>query len=201
MDFFEEYPNKPPKCKFNPVLFHPNIYPCGTVCLSILDEDEDWKPSITIPELLKGIQELMDNPNSTNPVQCDAYLLYTQARDSYNDKVREQARSLSAPADKAAAGGKPAAKNQQINIKVKVKAQDGTHMQYIFKRTSQLKKIFDSYCQQKGLANNQQRFIFNGERIKDDDNPDSLEMENGDEIDVMVEQTGGSQGQGYFMEF
>ena len=31
------------------------------------------------------------------------------------------------------------------------------------------------------------RFIFDGERIKDDDTPDGLEMENGDEIDVMVE--------------
>jgi hypothetical protein len=29
------------------------------------------------------------------------------------------------------------------------------------------------------------------ERIKDDDTPDTLEMENVDEIDVMVEKTGG----------
>jgi ubiquitin-conjugating enzyme E2 I len=49
MEFSDDYPNKPPKCKFNPVLFHPNIYPSGTVCLSILNEDEDWRPSLTIP--------------------------------------------------------------------------------------------------------------------------------------------------------
>ena len=49
MEFFNEYPNKPPKCKFTPVLFHPNIYPSGTVCLSILNEDEDWKAALTIP--------------------------------------------------------------------------------------------------------------------------------------------------------
>ena len=35
------------------------------------------------------------------------------------------------------------------------------------------------------------RFIFDGERVKEDDTPESLEMENGDEIDAMVEQTGG----------
>ena len=35
------------------------------------------------------------------------------------------------------------------------------------------------------------RFIFDGERIKDSDSPKTLEMENGDEIDVMVEQVGG----------
>ena len=31
MEFSEDYPNKPPKCQFKPVLFHPNIYPSGTV--------------------------------------------------------------------------------------------------------------------------------------------------------------------------
>ena len=29
MDFPEEYPSKPPKCKFVPPLFHPNVYPSG----------------------------------------------------------------------------------------------------------------------------------------------------------------------------
>ena len=50
----------------------------------------------------------------------------------------------------------------------------------------------DAYCQRQGLSNNQCRFIFDGERIKEDDTPENLEMENGDEIDVMVEQTGGN---------
>jgi ubiquitin-protein ligase len=31
------------KCKFEPPLFHPNVYPSGTVCLSILEEDKDKK--------------------------------------------------------------------------------------------------------------------------------------------------------------
>ena len=52
----------------------------------------------------------------------------------------------------------------------------------------------DAYCQRQGLSSNQCRFIFDGERLKDDDTPDKLEMENGDEIDVMVEQTGGGAG-------
>uniref|UniRef100_M1ALH9 Ubiquitin carrier protein n=1 Tax=Solanum tuberosum TaxID=4113 RepID=M1ALH9_SOLTU len=37
--FSEDYPSKPPKCKFPPGFFHPNVYPSGTVCLSILNED------------------------------------------------------------------------------------------------------------------------------------------------------------------
>lgn len=31
-------PSKPPKCVFDPPLFHPNVYPSGTVCLSIVNE-------------------------------------------------------------------------------------------------------------------------------------------------------------------
>lgn len=39
LHFSEDYPSKPPKCKFPPGFFHPNVYPSGTVCLSILNED------------------------------------------------------------------------------------------------------------------------------------------------------------------
>lgn len=37
--------------KFTPPLFHPNVYPSGTVCLSILNEDEGWKPAITVKQV------------------------------------------------------------------------------------------------------------------------------------------------------
>ena len=77
LEFTEDYPNKPPKCKFVPVLFHPNVYPSGTVCLSILNEDEDWRPSLTIPQILLGIQDLMCNPNEKSPAQADPYVAYT----------------------------------------------------------------------------------------------------------------------------
>ena len=80
LEFTEDYPNKPPKCKFVPVLFHPNVYPSGTVCLSILNEDEDWRPSLTIPQILLGIQDLMCNPNEKSPAQADPYVAYTQNR-------------------------------------------------------------------------------------------------------------------------
>ena len=59
MEFSEEYPSKPPKCKFCPPLFHPNVYPSGTVCLSILNEEEGWRPAIQIKQILMGIQDLL----------------------------------------------------------------------------------------------------------------------------------------------
>ena len=97
--------------------------------------------------------------------------------------------STSAQDPQGGTAGAATADAQHINIKVK--AQDGTEIFFKIKRSTVLKKLMDAYCTRQGLNNNQCRFIFDGERLKDDDTPDKLEMENGDEIDVMVEQTGG----------
>ncbi|CAN0453697.1 unnamed protein product, partial [Laminaria digitata] len=67
---------QPPKCKFVPPLFHPNVYPSGTICLSILDEDEGWRPAITIKQMLMGIHDLFDTPNPNSPAQSEAYQLF-----------------------------------------------------------------------------------------------------------------------------
>ena len=50
---------QPPKCKFVPPLYHPNVYPSGTICLSILNEDDGWRPAITIKQLLLGERSLL----------------------------------------------------------------------------------------------------------------------------------------------
>lgn len=49
-------PPTAPQCKLPERFFHPNIYPSGTVCLSILNEDEGWRPSITVKQIMLGIQ-------------------------------------------------------------------------------------------------------------------------------------------------
>ena len=70
MEFSEDYPSKPPKCKAVELLAtqshpcvagkfpagfpHPNVYPSGTVCLNILNDDPStggWRPAITIPQV------------------------------------------------------------------------------------------------------------------------------------------------------
>ncbi|TNV78148.1 hypothetical protein FGO68_gene9860 [Halteria grandinella] len=95
MEFTDEYPNKPPKCQFKPVLFHPNIYPSGTVCLSILNEDEDWRPTLTVGTLLLGIQELLGSPNIDSPAQAEPYHLHLKDKAAYEKKVREQVQEIS----------------------------------------------------------------------------------------------------------
>jgi ubiquitin-conjugating enzyme E2 I len=90
MEFPEEYPSKPPKCSFVPPLYHPNIYPSGKVCLSILNEEEGWRPAITIKQMLLGIQDLLDNPNPDSPAQHAAIQDYINNRAVYRKKVKEQ---------------------------------------------------------------------------------------------------------------
>ena len=48
----------------------------GTVCLSLLDEEKDWRPAITIKQILLGIQDLLNDPNIKDPAQAEAYTIY-----------------------------------------------------------------------------------------------------------------------------
>lgn len=75
--------------KFVPPLFHPNVYPSGTVCLSILNEEEGWKPAITIKQILLGIQDLLNDPNPESPAQADAYNLFKKDKVAYEKKIKQ----------------------------------------------------------------------------------------------------------------
>ncbi len=92
LEFSDEYPSKPPKCKFVPPLFHPNVYPSGTICLSILNEEEGWRPAITIKQMLLGIQDLLDDPNPNSPAQSEAYNLFMNNKSEYVRRVKAEAR-------------------------------------------------------------------------------------------------------------
>ncbi|PWN44837.1 putative ubiquitin--protein ligase hus5 [Ceraceosorus guamensis] len=91
MIFPEEYPAKPPKCKFTPPLFHPNVFPSGTVCLSILDEEKGWKASLNLKQILQGIQTLLTEPNAADPAQSDAFQLFQKDKAQYERRIRQQA--------------------------------------------------------------------------------------------------------------
>ncbi|RDD46572.1 SUMO-conjugating enzyme UBC9-A [Trichoplax sp. H2] len=84
----KDYPDKPPKCQFQPPLFHPNIFLSGTVALSILEED--WKPTLTIKDILPGIQMLLKEPNMNNPAHAMAYTLHKTSLFEYNNRIRQQ---------------------------------------------------------------------------------------------------------------
>lgn len=51
----------------------------------------------------------------------------------------------------------------------------------------------DAYCERQGKSPDSVRFLYDGERVQPTDTPQKLEMEDGDAIDVMIEQLGGLQ--------
>ena len=52
-------------------------------------------------------------------------------------------------------------------------------------------QIFDAFLQRKSLQPGSVRFLFDGERVREDQTPQELDMEDGDSLDVMMEQVGG----------
>lgn len=90
--FNENYPSKPPDCRFPSGFFHPNVYPAGKVCLSIVDADKGWKPAISIKQILQGIQDLLATPNNSDPAQEDAYRVFSRKNIAeYERRVKAQA--------------------------------------------------------------------------------------------------------------
>jgi ubiquitin-conjugating enzyme E2 I len=73
------------------VVDSPNVYPSGTICLSILNEEEGWRPAITVKQMVLGIQDLLDNPNSQSPAQSEAYQLLVTNKTEYRRRVRLEA--------------------------------------------------------------------------------------------------------------
>jgi ubiquitin-conjugating enzyme E2 I len=66
------------------------------VCLSILDDAKEWKPSITVKQILLGVQELLETPNNDDPAQSEASAILRRSRPMYDQRVREQAAKFSA---------------------------------------------------------------------------------------------------------
>ncbi|KAB2636571.1 small ubiquitin-related modifier 1-like [Pyrus ussuriensis x Pyrus communis] len=92
-------------------------------------------------------------------------------------------------------GGREAEKKpldqSAAHINLKVKGQDGNEVFFRIKHTTQLKKLMTAYCDRQSVDLNSVAFLFDGRRLRPEQTPEELEMEDGDEIDAMLHQTGG----------
>ncbi|KAI0710692.1 ubiquitin-related domain-containing protein [Earliella scabrosa] len=75
---------------------------------------------------------------------------------------------------------------------MQVVTQTNEEVFFKIKRNTKLSKLQGAYANKVGKDVSSIRFLYDGERISDDDTPASLGMEDNDTIDVMVEQVGGS---------
>ncbi|KAI1342666.1 ubiquitin-conjugating enzyme/RWD-like protein [Xylariaceae sp. FL0016] len=100
MTFTEEYPYQPPTFRFLVPIYHPNVYPDGKLCISILHtpgEDitsgeaasERWSPLQGVESVLRSVLLLLDDPEINSPANVDAGVLYRDNRGAYDQRARE----------------------------------------------------------------------------------------------------------------
>ncbi|KAI7868759.1 the ubiquitin conjugating enzyme Ube2g2 bound To the G2br domain of ubiquitin ligase Gp78 [Spinellus fusiger] len=100
LGFPKDYPLSPPTMRFTCSLFHPNVYPNGTVCISILhapgddpnmyeSSSERWSPVQSVEKILLSVVSMLAEPNDESGANIDACKLWRSDREHYNEIVRE----------------------------------------------------------------------------------------------------------------
>jgi ubiquitin-conjugating enzyme E2 G1 len=99
LTFPPEYPLLPPKMKFTTPLYHPNIYPNGDVCISILHPpgddkwgyeraEERWLPVHTVETILLSVISMLSDPNDESPANVEAAKEWRENREVFKKKAR-----------------------------------------------------------------------------------------------------------------
>ncbi|GAB1526466.1 Ubiquitin-conjugating enzyme E2 15 [Rhizoctonia solani] len=105
LTFPENFPLYPPEMRFITKMWHPNIYPDGKVCISILHapgEDqygfeqagERWMPVHSVESILVSVISLLssDTPNTDSPANVDAAVQVRNDITGYRKEVRKLVR-------------------------------------------------------------------------------------------------------------
>ncbi|KXH65847.1 hypothetical protein CSAL01_03780 [Colletotrichum salicis] len=105
LTFPANYPLMPPSLTFQtPIPFHPNIYPDGRLCISILhppEEDqygyeaasERWSPVQSPETILLSTISLFHGPNDESPANVEAARMFREEREGKNKDFRRRCRA------------------------------------------------------------------------------------------------------------
>lgn len=94
LKFPTDYPLSPPKMQFTSEIFHPNIYPDGQVCISILhapgndplgyeSSSERWSPVQSIEKVLLSVISMLAEPNDESGANIDAAKMWREDRKQF----------------------------------------------------------------------------------------------------------------------
>mmetsp|Transcript_44348 Transcript_44348/g.123361 ORF Transcript_44348/g.123361 Transcript_44348/m.123361 type:complete len:171 (-) Transcript_44348:243-755(-) len=101
LTFPEDFPSKPPEMQFLSKMWHPNVYPDGKVCISILhppgtdkfnemeSADERWRPILGVEQILMSVISLFADPNDESPANIDAAVMWRERREEFKKEVRK----------------------------------------------------------------------------------------------------------------
>eukprot|EP00794_Sanderia_malayensis_P017502 gene17502-19252_t len=95
LNFPSDYPLSPPKMRFVSEIFHPNIYPDGRVCISILHAPGDdpmgyetsaerWSPVQSVEKILLSVVSMLAEPNDESSANVDASKVWREDREKFN---------------------------------------------------------------------------------------------------------------------
>eukprot|EP01090_Pellita_catalonica_P004858 TRINITY_DN14663_c0_g1_i1.p1 TRINITY_DN14663_c0_g1~~TRINITY_DN14663_c0_g1_i1.p1 ORF type:complete len:168 (-),score=21.73 TRINITY_DN14663_c0_g1_i1:65-568(-) len=99
LTFPTNYPEMPPTMKFTTNIWHPNVYPDGTVCISILHApgddkygyekaNERWLPIHTVETILISVISMLSDPNDVSPANLDAAKQWREDKAGFKKKVK-----------------------------------------------------------------------------------------------------------------
>ncbi|KAJ8405354.1 hypothetical protein AAFF_G00318270 [Aldrovandia affinis] len=94
LSFPSDYPLSPPKMRFTCEMFHPNIYPDGRVCISILHAPGDdpmgyessaerWSPVQSVEKILLSVVSMLAEPNDESGANVDASKMWREDREQF----------------------------------------------------------------------------------------------------------------------
>uniref|UniRef100_A0A9L0TQJ1 Ubiquitin-conjugating enzyme E2 G2 n=1 Tax=Equus caballus TaxID=9796 RepID=A0A9L0TQJ1_HORSE len=94
LSFPLDYPLSPPKMRFTCEMFHPNIYPDGRVCISILHAPGDdpmgyessaerWSPVQSVEKILLSVVSMLAEPNDESGANVDASKMWRDDREQF----------------------------------------------------------------------------------------------------------------------
>ncbi|KAJ9524532.1 ubiquitin-conjugating enzyme/RWD-like protein [Haematococcus lacustris] len=103
LTFPKDYPNSPPTCRFTSEMWHPNVYPDGRVCISILHNPGDdpngyetaaerWSPVHTVETIMISIISMLSSPNDESPANIDAAKEWRENQEAFKKKVARMVR-------------------------------------------------------------------------------------------------------------
>ncbi|KAH7368752.1 ubiquitin-conjugating enzyme [Plectosphaerella cucumerina] len=105
LKFPKDYPLAPPTMKFLADVWHPNVYPSGLVCISILHPPGDdpnhyehaserWSPIQSVEKILISVMSMLAEPNDESPANVEAAKMWRERRAEYEKKVRDGVRQM-----------------------------------------------------------------------------------------------------------
>lgn len=85
--------------RFITPIFHPNIYPDGRVCISILHppghdpnqyelQEERWSPVQSVEKILLSVMSMISDPNADSAANIDAAKMFREDREAFNREAK-----------------------------------------------------------------------------------------------------------------